>query len=165
MAASNAICFPVYGQAFRVIVAFRDIFGNLLTGWTGASAMAYPDNGTGVTCTIAESPAGSGIGTVDIPAAQMSCTSCTVVASITNTNATASVTVVNPVNLSQFSGRWDAQSLLLLERLWLQISILQGINGGSTNGAQKILNNPDGSQNVQASITQGQTSGSASKFQ
>ena len=164
MAAGNALPFPLYGQAYRIPVAFRDTSGNLLTGWTGAAANAYPDNGTGSTCTIAESPANSGIGYIDLTATQMSCSMVTVVATITNANMTAYVAAIQVLNMQQFNGRWDAQSIQRLEQLFIDLYVGLALNGASQTGAAMVMNNPDGSSHFSGTITENTTSAVRSKM-
>jgi hypothetical protein len=163
MSAANATPFPVYGQGYRLPVVFRDTSGNLITGWTGVSAYGYPDNGTGVSLTIAEAPAGSGYGYVDIPAAQMQCSMCGVVATCSNANMTAFVASVYPLVLGQFTGRWDAQSILRFEQMVQDLFIGVGLNGVAIAGAAETFLNPDGSTHFSTVIAQGETTATRSK--
>jgi hypothetical protein len=164
MPATDATPFPVNAQAFRCPCVFRDTSGNLITGWTSAAATAYPDNQAGVSLTIAESPVSSGIGYIDIPPAQMTCSMCCVVATISNPNWTAFAAAIYPMNLQQFNGRYDAQSPLRYEQMILDLYSALGINGASQTGAAFQALNPDGSIHFAAAVTQNNTSGSRTKM-
>lgn len=159
------VLFPVYGQGFRFPVSFRDTSGNLITGWTGASATAYPDNGSGTAATIAESPVGSGIGYVDVSTAQMTCSMLTVVSTVTNSNATAAVAAIQTLRLAPFAGRWDAQSPTRFEQIPLDLYSGVGLNGANTDGLTLNLYNPDGTVKFSSSINQVTGSGTRSKTQ
>jgi hypothetical protein len=165
MSALNATVFAVNGQGYRLPCAFVDTSGNLITGWTGATATAYPDNGSGASVTIAESPVGSGVGYIDIPATQMSCSMCMVVATVTNANMTAFKAAVRTMNLGKFTGRYDAQAVILFEQMLQDVFILLGANGASQTGAALSFQNPDGSNHFGGTVTQNATSGTRSLMQ
>ena len=70
MAASNVTAFPVAGTVIRMPMSFFSSAGALITGWTGAACSVSLDGAAlQATLTPMESPAGSGLGYVDIPAA------------------------------------------------------------------------------------------------
>lgn len=159
MAATDATPFPVYGQAYRIPCVFRDTTGDLITGWTSAAAHAYPDNGAGVSLTIAEAPASSGVGYIDIPLAQMQCSMCLITASIANSGATGFAFAVNPLDLRSIAGRYDAHSPVRFEQMWLDIYADLGLNGTLTTGAQVVQRNADQTDRFKGSIVQGQLAG------
>ena len=164
MAATDATTDPVKGQPYRMPCRLVDNQGNLLTNWTGAAATAYPDNGAGSAATIAEAPVGSGVGYIDLSAAQMTSSMTMVKATCTNANAVAHVEAVYPRNLSQFSGRFDAQSPLRVEQLLIDLYSLLGGNGANQTGAALQMLNPDGSVHLAGVVGQNATSGTRSKM-
>jgi hypothetical protein len=143
VAATDATVFSIRGQAFRIPVAFRDTSGNLITAWTGAAATAYPDNGTGVSLTIAEAPTSSGVGYIDVPAAQMTASMTTVKATITNSNATAYIAPIYTIDLSEPVGAWDAQTIKKFEFILLDVAATL-LNQQTIQGASNIVAKRDG---------------------
>jgi hypothetical protein len=157
MAAINATPFPVYGQAYRMPCVFRDINNNLITGWTSASAEAYPDNGAGTSATIAESPVSTGVGYIDLSAAQMTCSMCLVVGTVSNTNYTAYTAAVFGLRLGQFTGRWDEQALLRFEQMLKDILYNSPLYGSTQDGALLQMLNEDQSVHFAGSVVQNNT--------
>jgi hypothetical protein len=134
-----------------------------MTGWTSPVATVYPDNGAGVVVTMAESPPNSGVGYIDVPAAQMTCTMVMVTATIQNSNMTAYAAAIRPLNLSQFTGRYDEQSEIRFEQLIADIAIRVGLNGCNIQGAQTQFLNPDASVHFSGSVSQTQTQAAFTK--
>jgi hypothetical protein len=171
MAATNATSVPVYGQAFRLkcrIVSSNT--GNPFTsGLTGLGAQISKDDGTFANTTntpVEISPSsGSGSGYVylDLTATEMTCSSCIVRVFATNTYALDYSVEIVPRQLGQFTGRWDAQSVLKMEQLMLELHILMGGNGATQTGAQLQHFNPDGSVHFQSTVVQNATTGTRSK--
>jgi len=157
MSATNAIAFPIYGQAFRMPCIFRDTSNNLVTGWTSAAATAYADNGSGTSATIAESPAGSGVGYIDLTPSQMTCSMCLVTATVSNASATAYVAAVYGLRLGQFTGRWDTQTVLRFEQMLKDILYNSPLYGSLQNGALLQMLNEDQSVHFSGSVVQNNT--------
>lgn len=160
MAANNATLFPIRGQEFRLPCAFRDTSGNLITGWTSLTATAYPDNGSGVSVTIAESPANSGVGYIDIPAAQMSASMTLVKATCSNTNSTAFVATCYTLNLTEPTGAWNAQSPMLYEQMIMNIAAVV-MNAQTVAGAQRTITKRDGVTTMFAGTYEETTTGAS----
>jgi hypothetical protein len=72
--------------------------------------------------------------------------------------------IINPLNLSQFSGRYDVQSPLRFEQLVMDIAVLLGLNGASQTGAALQMLNPDGSVHFSGTVTQSATTGGRTKM-
>jgi len=163
MAATDATMFPVKNQNFRCPVTFRDVTGNLVSNWTGAVATAYPDNAGGFGMTIAESPAGSGLGYIDVASSSMNSSMTMIKATITNANATAFIAAIYPANLGQFSGRYDAQATLRMEQMFQEMFILLGGNGVDQTGSAMVYRNPDASPHVSSQVIQSQLTATKTK--
>ena len=157
MAATDAIVFPIKGQAYRIPCAFRDNQGNLLTGWTGASVTAYPDNGAGVSVTIAEAPASSGVGYIDIPAAQMTANMVLVKATVSNASATAFTAAIYPLILTEPTGSWDAQTQYRFENILLNMAAAL-LNQQTLTSSVNVISKRDGTQMLTGSYSETDTS-------
>jgi hypothetical protein len=164
MPANAATYFPVYGQAFRIGVFFRSTTGTLITGWTGAVANVYPDNGGAVACAIAEAPGGSGFGYIDIPAAQMSCSMLGVVATVSNGSATPFTEAINPLQLmSNVVGAWDEQTVILFENMVMDIMDRCISQNQVQNGGEQTYNRSN-SLKFQANYTESSTGATRGKM-
>lgn len=133
---------------------FRTTAGVLITNWATAQALVFPDNGPGVSCTIAELPVGSGAGIIDIPAAQTNCSMALVAATISNSGWTAFTGYFYPLNLGQFTGRWDTQSPKRFEQMLMDLLIMYGEYGALTDVYGEVCYNPDGSVHFEKTISQ-----------
>lgn len=155
MPSQFATPFPVFDQNYRIPCIFRDTSNNLITGWTGAAATVYPGNLGGTPAVaIAEAPAASGVGYIDISAGQMSTSMVMVVATVSNSNAVAYTAAIYPLMLGQFTGRWDVQAILRFEQLVKDILYLSPEYGATQNGAQFQVLNED--QSVHTACVVGQ---------
>lgn len=90
MAATDARPIPKKNTAFRIPdISFDDASGDLITSWTGISATKSLDGATFTACTNAPVEIGtSGIGYLDLTAAEMNVDSVIVYITITNTGST-----------------------------------------------------------------------------
>jgi hypothetical protein len=164
---TNSIAYPVFGQAYNfggVIKALST--GNALTGGlTGLAATISKNDGAPVAATNTPLEIGSGTGlfSLDLTATEMSFQKLVVTVTATNSGAIYSYNPINPVNLSPFNGRFDAQTPIRFEQLWLDLFAGMALNGANQNGAQLQLLNPDGSVHFASSVTQNATSGTRSK--
>lgn len=124
MAAADATPFPVYGQAYRISGAIFDVTtGHIITGGLSSLAATASADGaafsaTGVT--IAEIGT-TGVFTVDLTAAVMTATTVIVKATEATANSADFCVVINPLKLSEFTGRADAQSVKRWEQYAQQI--------------------------------------------
>ena len=166
---ANATTFPVYGQLYNFTGIIKSLLtGNALTGGltglTAGCAQISKNDGAFVNCNNLPVEIGtSGVFTLDLTAAEMSCQKAVISVSASNTNAVYSYTLVNPIELGQFTGRWDAQTVLRFEQLWLDLFAGMALNGANQTGAQLQLLNPDGSVHFTSTVTQNQTTGTRSK--
>jgi hypothetical protein len=154
MSVTNATFFAIRGQELRIPCRFRDNQGDLITNWTGASAVVYPDNGNGVAATIAEDPIGSGVGTIDIPATATACSMAPVVATIANSGWTAFTGYFFTLNLAAFGGRWDTQAPLVFEQMLKQALYLYGEYGAQCTTLAETIYDETGIAQVAKTITQ-----------
>jgi hypothetical protein len=166
MAAANATPRPVYGQAFRLYFRIASsATGNPLTGGlTGLGAQVSKDGGNWATSTA--SPVEiqtSGYGYLDLTAAEMACGSALVRVFASNTNALEVSQEIVPTLLTPFAGRFDAQSVVRVEQLLLDLHALLGGNGVDQNGAQITYRNPDGSTKFTGEVVQNEFTASKSK--
>lgn len=101
MAYTDASVFPQAGNIIPVPCQFSDISGNLVTGWTSTtnSATCYFNGTLAGTATPTESPANSGFGIINVPAAYVPSSGILQVkATIGNTNALifAKAVIISP---------------------------------------------------------------------
>jgi hypothetical protein len=164
---SNATVFAVYGQLYNlsgVIKAFST--GNPVTaGLTGLAASISKNDGAFVACanTPVEVGVDSGFFTLDLTATEMSANKVLVVVSASNASSVNWILQVTTLELAQFSGRYDAQGVLRLEQLLMDLYAGLGLNGVGISGAAETFSNPDGSVHFGATIAQGETSATRSK--
>jgi len=161
MTPTNSVVFPVYGQLFNFSGVVRSFTtGNALTGGlTGLSAQISKNDAAFVATTNTPVEIGtSGHCTLDLTAAEMSFEKLLVQVSASNSGAIYWEIQINPVVLSQFNGRYDAQSVLRLEQLLMDLYSGIGLNGASQTGAALQFMNPDGSAHFAGSVSQTATS-------
>jgi len=167
MTPSYATVFPVYGQLYNFSGVIKLLTsGNALTGGlTGLAATISKNDAAPVptTNTPVEIGSGTGVFSLDLTPAEMSCQKLLVTVTATNTSAVFSYTVINTLNLSQFTGRWDVQTPQRFEQLWLDMFIGMALNGANQNGAQLQMLNSDGSVHFASTVTQNALSGTRSK--
>lgn len=103
MAATDHNVFPVKNVAYRHPVHFRKNDGTLITSWTSPSAIIVKDGGASAPSTNApvESPAGSGLGYIDLTASEMNAEMVQFVADVTNADALEFVGVVSTGGLAE----------------------------------------------------------------
>jgi hypothetical protein len=122
--------FPIKGQAFRLPVIFTIVapntiltvadladVGNILSNWSTATVNVYIDGVVAATPTATASEIGmSGVGYVDLSAAQMNGSLIQFVASATASSKTGRMNAaVHTIDMSDITGRADAQATKRLE--------------------------------------------------
>ena len=165
---ANATTYPVKGQLYNFSAPIKSsATGNRITGGlTGLAATISKDDGSFTSTTNAPTEIGTtGWITLDLTATEMNANKILVSITASNTNAMEIDAVFTPLQLGSFTGRWDAQTVLRFEQVWLDDLILNGINGVSQNGAAQTYFNADGSTHFSTSITQSQYTGTRSKTQ
>jgi hypothetical protein len=133
---TNCVTYPVMGQAFNnsATVLSTTTFLPITAGLTSIIGQVSKNDGAFVNLatTPTEQPASSGVLSFDLSVAEM----------------------ISPLNLGQFTGRADVQSLLRFEQYAIDDLILNGWNGATQNGAAETYLNQDGSTHFSASISQ-----------
>jgi len=158
---ANSVPFPSMGNAFNTsgtlwLLATGQPSSAGLTGISGQVSIndgAFANLQTAPT----EAPADSSILTVDLHGSEMAGSK--IIVRLTATGCNTIDLVLAPVNLGQFTGRFDVQSVIRLEQLFLDLTMLQSLNGANQTGAALQLFNPDGSVHFQSSVGQNTTSG------
>jgi hypothetical protein len=162
MAAADATNQAIRDQAFRLywrIVSTAT--GNPLSGGlTGLAATISKDGGNFAATTNAPVEIQtSGYGYLDFTADEMDAYSALAQITASNTGAVAVSENIVPLQLDQFAGRWDSQSVLRFEQLVLQLSVMLGLNGITQTGAALIYLNPDGSEALHGTVYQNNLAG------
>ncbi len=166
MTPANSTPFPIRGQLYNLGAAVKSITsGNPITGGlTGLAAKISKDDGAFSSTTNTPVEIGtSGWVTLDLTPTEMTASKVCVAISATNSGAMEADVVLSTLNLGQFTGRWDGQSPLRFEQLWIDLFVGMALNGANQNGAQLQLLNPDGSVHFTSTVTQNATSGTRSK--
>jgi hypothetical protein len=114
MSQNQSYVFPPQNQPCCIPVAFRDLQGNLIAGWTGAATQVYVGGANGVVGAAPvestnSSSAPGGIGYLNLTAAQMNAPMIEVVCTITNANATAYTATILTSPPYQTSGTSEAR--------------------------------------------------------
>ena len=164
---ANSTPWPVYGQLFNVggAILSSSTLNPITAGLTGLSAKLSKNDAAFVSTTNTPVEVGTDTGyfTLDLTAAEMSYAKLVLAVSATNSNAVTCIQIINPLNLAQFTGRYDVQTVVRFEQLLHDVFILGGGNGSTMTGAALQYLNEDGSTHFQGSVVQNTTSGSVSK--
>lgn len=164
----NATPFPVYGQAFDfTVVILSSATGNPLTGGlTGLAGNISIDgaafSSTGVTVSeISTATPTTGFVKVSIAAAQMQAKVIAFNISASNTNAMYAVGEIVPINLTEFSGRADAETVKRFEHYMMDVmyAALNKHAVDRTNGTYTIYKNDGATAKVEGTISDTGTSG------
>lgn len=117
MAAENATTFPIRGQAYRVLLHFRDTSGNLITSWSSPAAILSKDGAATASTGSAPVEIGtSGMGYLELTAAEMTANSVQVKATVSNANATAFIEHIKPL-IAEPTGNALSDSVIRFEKL------------------------------------------------
>jgi hypothetical protein len=161
---ASATPFPVYGQEFDfTVVILSSATGNPLTGGlTGLAGNISIDGAafasTGVT--VAEIGT-TGFVKVTIAATQMQSKVTAFNISASNTNAMYAVGEIVPINLTEFSGRADAETVKRFEHYMMDVmyAALNKHAVDRTNGTYTIYKNDGATAKVDGTISDTGTSG------
>jgi hypothetical protein len=153
---TNCVTYPVMGQAFNnsATVLSTTTFLPITAGLTSIIGQVSKNDGAFVNLatTPTEQPASSGVLSFDLSVAEMSYGK--LVVRLGASGGYCPDIVISPLNLGQFTGRADVQSLLRFEQYAIDDLILNGWNGATQNGAAETYLNQDGSTHFSASISQ-----------
>jgi hypothetical protein len=155
MSAANATPNPIYGQAYRFagkIVSAAN--GNPITGGlTFTSSQVSKDGAAFVNLTNTPTEIGtSGYFVVDLTAAEMSFASVIVRVAASNPNAVEFSIYIPICNLTPFTGRFDAQAVLRIEQLLLDIQTPLW-NQNAISGSTQTFSLPGGSVKATGGIS------------
>lgn len=156
MAATDAIAFPVYGQAFRLywrIVAYSTA-NPITSSLTSLAATVSKDGGSFASTTNSPTAIGtSGYGYVDLTASEMEASSLIVQVSASNSGAVYFAREIVPLRLAAYEGRYDDQTVKRLEQILVDIHAPLYNEGVNTSTSQ-TYGNPDGATKVSGNIVQ-----------
>ena len=169
MSAAQAIPFPVNAQGFRIsgvilaVSTLRPITGAL----TGLAATISIDGAAFAATSSAPVEIGTtGFFTLDLTAAEMTGSTIIVNVVATNVGAVYDVRVINPLALSEPTGRYDAASVVRLEQLLTQVYQFmhnyQGFNAAGTS--YNIYKADSATLALSATISETSTSANQTKF-
>lgn len=169
MAASNAVPFPVSGQAYRLsgcIVAvstLRPITGGLTSV---TSTVSIDGSAFNATANSAAEIGTTGYFTLDLTAAEMTGSTILVQVNATNSGAVYAQFTLNPLSLTEPTGRYDAQSVVRLEQLLTQLyQFAHNYQGFDTSGATYNIYKKDSTTlALSSTISETSTSASQTKF-
>ena len=163
-----ATVYAVYGQLFNLTGAIKSITtGNGYSGGLSGNVSAIVSKGDGTFVSTTNTPveilgpasASTGVWSVDLTAQEMSYPKLYVIVSSSQPNTVWSYVEIRTLNLSKFTSRWDLQSPVRFEQIWMDDFILNGGYGVAQSGAQIQYFNEDGSLHFQGGVTQTETTG------
>lgn len=162
---ASATPFPVYGQEFEfTVVILSSATGNPLTGGLSSLAGNISIDGaafatTGVT--VSEIDSTTGFVKVTIAAAQMQSKVTAFNISAGNANAMFAVGEIVPINLTEFSGRADAETVKRFEHYMMDVmyAALNKHVVDRTNSTYTIYKNDGSTAKVDGTISDTGTTG------
>ena len=157
MAASNSTAFPVYGQPFRVRIAFYDPATGLLIsgGLSGLAATISKDDGSSVATTNTPTESGMpGVVYLDLTATEMTANGVVVSVTTTSGSAFAQAAEIVPLRLTEATGAALDQSVVLFEGIVLDI-MAAAINLNTLNGSNYTIYKRDNTAKIAGTYTQG----------
>jgi hypothetical protein len=131
MAATDATVFPPKNTPFRLAIAFRDNTGALITGWTGAASTLVIDAASPAAGGTPTEVGSSGLGYLDLTAAEMNGQLIEVACTITNANAKAFVGFIYTNGVVQMTAGLPTTS-----NIWAQADFGDAAGRATTVGQQ-----------------------------
>jgi len=157
MATTNSNAFPVYGQPFRVRLAFYDTATGLLytSGLAGLAATISKDDASAVAATNTPTESGMpGVVYLDLTATEMTAHGIVVYVTTTSPSIFAQAAEIVPLVLTEAEGAALDQTIVLYEQVLLDV-MAAALNLNTLNGSAYTIYKRDATPKLTGTYTQG----------